>query len=130
MDGKKVKLVCNKCKSDFYLLAEDIKTSGVDVGGNTVDVQYFVCPRCNTVYVIAIIDQVVKKLSEEINELQTILQNGGSNNSANIMYQAYVRKCAEMKKYRIVLAKKYTGYFTFKKSVVGNSMKEYLIYIP
>ncbi len=46
-----IMLVCDNCKAEFSLAPVDILSNRVQLKGQDYIIRYFVCPKCNRVYV-------------------------------------------------------------------------------
>lgn len=61
---------CDVCKYNFVLKTDaPIKEQAVYIGDERITVQYFVCPRCHKVYVVAIYDAMCLQLLEKYNKV-------------------------------------------------------------
>lgn len=84
----KVKVICDKCKKEFKLRKNDIKTQSF-LG---IDEEYYNCPRCKEKYVVVVTNIKTKILRKEIDVLRSY------KNKNKEQYELIENKLKEYKK--------------------------------
>lgn len=128
--GKKV-IVCDKCSAEFLMRSVQIQECSVEIGGEKLLLDYFVCPKCNEIYKVLLVEE--KKYRELVNDLlSTTKRIRKWQGKGNVQMLERLRKMATRKKNRLQsytnqMNAKYGGTFTFKAS--ENNQKE-IVYLP
>lgn len=129
---KKLKIVCDECKHEFYLDAAGIQEAIVELNGVPVTLVYFACPKCNKIYRISIQDRRYYELVEDLEKTKKrIRRNHGSNNQemARMLNSMVFKKKQRLEEYVDKVNKMFPGTFTFVAS--ENNHKEKTIkYLP
>lgn len=132
MNQKKIRIVCDECKHEFYLNAVGIHEAIVELNGVPVTLVYFACPKCNKIYRISIQDKRYYELVEDLEKTEKrIRRNCGSNNQemARMLNSMVFKKKQRLGEYVDKVNKMFPGTFTFVMS--ENNHKEQTIkYLP
>lgn len=132
MNQKKIRIVCDECKHEFYLNAVGIHEAIVELNGVPVTLVYFACPKCNKIYRISIQDKRYYELVEDLEKTEKrIRRNCGSNNQemARMLNSMVFKKKQRLGEYVDKVNKMFPGTFTFVTS--ENNHKEQTIkYLP
>lgn len=132
MSQEKAIIVCDECKYEFYLDAVGIHEVIVELNGVPVTLVYFVCPKCNKIYLISIQDRRYYELVEDLEKTKKrIRRNHGSNNQemARMLNSMVFKKKQRLEEYVDKVNKMFPGTFTFVAS--ENNHKEQTIkYLP
>lgn len=132
MSQKKLKIVCDECKHEFYLDAVGIHEAIVELNGVPVTLVYFACPKCKKIYRISIQDKRYYELVEDLEKTKKrIRRNHGSNNQemARMLNSMVFKKKQRLEEYVDKVNKMFPGTFTFVAS--ENNHKEQTIkYLP
>lgn len=132
MNQKKIRIVCDECKHEFYLNAVGIYEAIVELNGVLVTLVYFACPKCNKIYRISIQDKRYYELVEDLEKTEKrIRRNCGSNNQemARMLNFMVFKKKQRLGEYVDKVNKMFPGTFTFVTS--ENNHKEQTIkYLP
>lgn len=123
--GEKV-IVCDKCSAEFFVKSVKIEKCSVEMNGKTLFLNYFVCPKCNQIYKVLLVEE--QKYYELINDLLLIEKRMQKlNGKLNVQMLERLQKIAQIKKDKIKsyvnkMNHKYDGTFTFATS--KNNQKE------
>lgn len=132
INQKKLKIVCDECKYEFYLDAVGIQEAIVELNGVSVTLVYFVCPKCNKIYRVSIQDKRYYELAEDLEKTKKrIRRNFGNNNQemARMLNSMVFKKKQRLEEYVAKVNKMFPGTFTFVTS--ENNHKEQIIkYLP
>ena len=97
--GKSVAITCDACKKDFKLEAQDIRLRQ----SGEVLFKYFVCPECNTAFLINATDKEFRKLlnkgkmnANQHREIQDILNDRYYRRFKELFPNAYEAKAVEV----------------------------------
>lgn len=70
LKGKNKQLECNKCKHIWELKSTTMHSEFVkNENGQEMLIHFFLCPKCNEIYVVSIIDSKVRTYEEKISKL-------------------------------------------------------------
>lgn len=123
---------CDKCKHEFNLSAVEIQKTKIELNNTIVDLVYFTCPKCNTIYRVSIQDARYYDLQKDLENIRKrIRRNKGKN---NIEFARVLGKMADAKLERLqnhvkLVNSMFPGTFTFVTS--ENNNKEKIIkYLP
>lgn len=131
--GEKI-IVCDKCGAEFLVKSVTIKECSVEIGGNTLMLRYFVCPKCDEIYKVLLVEK--RRYHELVEDLRSVEMRmpkfQGQKNRQGVRMLDKLQKMAMKKKARLQayvqgMNKKYTGTFTFVTS--ENNQKE-IQYLP
>lgn len=132
MNQKKIKIVCDECKHEFYLNAVGIHEAIVELNGVPVTLVYFACPKCNKIYRISIQDKRYYELVEDLEKTKKrIRKNYGSNNQemARMLNSMVFKKRQRLEEYVDRVNKMFPGTFIFVASE-NNHKKQIIKYLP
>lgn len=111
------KIVCDKCKHEFFVNAVLIKEKDVKIDENkSIILCYFECPKCRTIYKICLKDSRYYELKNDVRRATSRIKNNKGKCSVDIMNSLIV--AANVKKQRLAnhvkkLDEKYPGVFTY-----------------
>lgn len=120
---------CDDCKHEFSMDSVDIQTTIVKLGGHSLDLSYFVCPKCNKIYRVSLKDERCKELSEDIKRIKKRVRKiygSGNYELANRLDVMRRQKALRFKNYIDKLNKKFSGTFVFEVSESGEKIIKYL----
>lgn len=120
---------CDNCKYEFSMDSVDIQTTTVKLGRHSLDLNYFVCPKCNKIYRISLKDERCKELSEDIKRTKKRVRKiygSGNYELANRLDAMLRQKTLRFKNYTDKLNKKFSGTFVFEVSESGEKIIKYL----
>lgn len=109
---------CNECSKTFPIKVGDFKTSKVaNENGKPMECTYFVCPHCDKVYIILILDEEAKRMKKRHDASVKVVDNYKKLNKEVPMHErkACLNYFLEYKNYVNFLKQKYGDYFTLKK---------------
>lgn len=118
MSGKSI--ICDKCGAELPLLSVKVETGNVTINGETLKLEYFVCPGCHGVYKIIIVDE--EKYNKLIEDLESAKKKTKLNKGKCDIYtydnlcRMVERKSVRLAKYVADMNKKYNGTFTITAS--------------
>jgi phytoene dehydrogenase-like protein len=127
-----VKLICDDCKYEFILKAENIKNAEVKVNDQQLTLIYFTCPKCNKVYRVSLADARYFELRKDLEKTKKrIRRNHGSNNVefAKTLNQMVDRKLQRLKNHTQGLNERFPGTFTLVVSE-NNHEENFIKYLP
>lgn len=113
-------LVCDKCKHNWELEAEAIHTQAVkNENKQEMMIQFFLCPKCNKIYVISIVDSKARALMSQLRKLEKFIIRGrksGRDVSKEVSKHDQVRQSLML--YERMLKNKYEQYFYLRTEEV------------
>lgn len=124
-------IVCDKCSAEFLMKSVTIEKCSVEIGGEKLLLEYFVCPKCNEIYKVLLVEE--QKYNELVEDLQSTMkrmrrqQGKGNVYLLDQLQKMALRKKAKIQSYVKAMNAKYRGTFTFKAS--ENNQKE-IVYLP
>lgn len=108
-------IVCDECKSEFFLKSVEIKESAIEIGGQELLVTYFKCPHCDKLYRITVKDDTYFAFVEDLeNTKKRIRRAKGKGNLylQNRLVSMVYRKQERLQNHVARLNAKYSGTFT------------------
>lgn len=108
-------IVCDECKSEFFLKSMEIKESAIEIGGQELLVSYFKCPHCGKLYRITVKDDTYFAFVEDLeNAKKRIRRAKGKGNLylQNQLVSMVYRKQERLQNHVARLNAKYSGTFT------------------
>lgn len=108
-------IVCDECKSEFFLKSVEIKESAIEIGGQELLVSYFKCPHCDKLYRITVKDDTYFTFVEDLeNTKKRIRRAKGKGNLylQNQLVSMVYRKQEKLQNHVARLNAKYSGTFT------------------
>lgn len=132
MLNEDVLIKCNDCMHEFILKAIEIENAEVEINNQRLLLMYFVCPKCNRVYRVSLVDARYFELMEDLEKTKERIQkNYGSKNEslARVLNQMVYKKLQRLRNHVDKLNKMFPGTFTLVVS--ENNCKEKSIkYLP
>lgn len=128
---KKIRVVCDECKYEFFLEAVNIESTAVELNNQQLTLSYFICPKCNKLYCISLTDASYFELKEDINEIKKRIRRNYGNNEemASMLNQMVYKKLERLRNHTDKLNKKFKGTFIIEVSE-NNHEKKSIKYLP
>lgn len=124
-------IICDKCMSEFLVESVKIDKCSVEIDGKMFLLNYFTCPKCNSIYrVLLVEEQKFNELLEDVMIIKNRIRKCKGNGNVRLHKQLQnmsVKKKNRICRYVESVNSKYSGAFTFKSS--ENNKKE-IIYLP
>lgn len=123
-------IICDCCKNEFLCGSTNIGWEEVVIGGKALSLTYFVCPYCNTVYRVLLVEE--KKYRELVNDIvktrDRIKNQQGKGNPALLenLQNALEKKKKRIRRYVDIINRRYPG--TFILASENNQSK--IVYLP
>lgn len=112
-------IVCDECKNEFPLTAVTIYERNVSaqVGQDGIELDFFVCPRCQKVYPIGFKDVECTNLLHSMEKLKDRIQRGwGLGRPMKSSVRLYEVLQREVRNRMSILKERYSGTFTLVAS--------------
>lgn len=110
-----LKLICDSCEKKFDLDSVGITSTNIDLDEGLCEVDFFYCPSCRRVYLVAIRDARWLELKEDLDNqsmrLRRAIKRDDKDLSKTITGMVQVKK-DRLGRYTERLKKKYEGRFT------------------
>lgn len=131
MDIDEKVIVCDKCGAEFFIKSVTIEECSVEICGDKLLLDYFVCPKCNQIYKVLLVEEqryreLVDDLTQTIKRIRRY-KGKGNVQMLNQLQKMAFRKQGRIQSYVEMMDNKYIGTFTFVAS--ENNQKE-IIYLP
>ena len=123
---------CDKCKHEFNLNAVNIQKTKIELNNTIVDLVYFTCPKCNTIYRVSIQDARYYDLQEDLDKAtKRIRRNRGKNNEefARMLGKMVDAKLERLQRHVKLVNSMFPGTFTFVTSE-NNNEEKIIKYLP
>lgn len=123
---------CDKCKKEFTYQSIQIKETSVEIAGDVLLLDYFICPYCNSVYKVLFVEESkYRELVEDLMLMEKRIRR--QKGKGNPMLTEKLQKMALVKKNRIEdyvngISKKYPG--SFAVATENNQQGEHIAYLP
>ena len=125
-------IVCDSCSHTFASTQVKVQEGQVKLDGICFKLIYFVCPKCNKIYKVSLIDKRYEELLKDLEKVKRrIRRNRGVDNvelQTKLSTMA-TKKYDRLKQYVDKLNSKYTGTFTFA-SVNNDKDENKIVYLP
>lgn len=126
-------MVCDKCNAEFPTMSVSINECSVEIGGKTLLLTYFACPKCKSIYKVLLVkEDVYRRLLDDfllVKKRIRKLQGKGNQELLERLQSMATVKSNKIKAYVAKMNKQYPGTFTFVAS--ENNQKEVgIIYLP
>lgn len=122
-------IICDECQYEFSLDVIGIQSASVKIKNHTLELSYFMCPKCNKVYKILLQDDYYKKLEKDLDLMKVrICKHHGKKNEEvlRILDSMIRKKFNRLKNYESKLNKVFSGSFVAVHEDEGKVIK----YLP
>ena len=130
--SEEIKIKCDDCEHEFLLNTVKLTETIIELNNTSVNLVYFVCPKCNRIYRVSIQDARYYDLKEDLEKAKKRMKRShGKNNMAmtKVLYDMVAKKHERLKAHVEKVNKMFPGTFTFEVS--ENNPKEKIIkYLP
>lgn len=129
MSQPKAVVYCDVCNYVFSKTAVQIERAPITLDGTQYELVYFTCPKCGKLYRIALRDDHVVALSNDLEKMRNRISKQGSMGAMNLMVSGTMlqRKALRLRRYVEELNGKYPG--TFAVVVLKDGSKQ-IRYLP
>lgn len=131
MSSKFATVFCDECKYEFSMYSVNICETTMELGGQTLKLVYFTCPKCNKIYRVTLKDARYEELKEDLERTKKrIRKNHGSGNDelARMLNEMVGRKLHRLRNHTTELNRKFPGTFIF--AVPENGEGKIIKYLP
>lgn len=124
-----LRILCDACKAEFDLGPVGIASTSMTLDEGECEVDFFCCPRCHRVHLVAVKDARWTELKEDLDKQSARLRRAISKGSKQLVIE--VSPMVRRKKQRLAnhtdrLKRKYDGRFTLVTTENGTEDLELL----
>lgn len=122
-------ILCDNCKHEFLLNTININEAEIEIKNQHLILSYFVCPNCNKVYRVSLIDNQYQKLKDDLLSVKKRIHsnyNSKDEERARKLNSMIVKKLERIRNYEDSLNNKFNGEFI----LVNESGYEFIKYLP